>query len=72
MHGHLDRGWADWFDGLTISHPADGCTLLAGDLPDQAALHGTLSKVRDLGLPLLTVRRVPGAGDPADQGEREH
>jgi mannose-6-phosphate isomerase-like protein (cupin superfamily) len=54
--GHLDRRWADWFDGLTITNLANGTTVLAGHLPDQASLHGTLTKVRDLGLTLISVQ----------------
>ena len=55
IEGHLDDTWSAWFDGLAVSHTANGQTLLAGDLPDQAALHGALNKIRDLGLPLLAV-----------------
>ena len=63
LHGHLDPQWAEWFDGLTITLTADGATLLTGPVVDQAALHGLLKKVRDLGLPLLSVVRVnPGQG----------
>jgi hypothetical protein len=53
--GHLDPSWSDWFDGLAIAHLPTGQTLLSGDLVDQAALHGVLMKVRDLGLPLIAV-----------------
>jgi hypothetical protein len=59
LAGHLDRHWTDWFEGLTISLEAGGATLLAGPVADQAALHGLLRKVRDLGLPLLSVICVP-------------
>ena len=53
--------WADWFEGLTITLEADGDTLLTGPVVDQAALHGLLKKVRDLGLPLVSVNHVePG------------
>ena len=55
IRGHLGRQWAGWFEGLTITLEADGCTLLSGPLVDQAALHGILKKVRDLGMPLLSV-----------------
>lgn len=55
VRGHLDDAWTAWFDGLAIARTEDGETVLAGDLPDQAALHGALTKVRDLGLPLLAV-----------------
>jgi hypothetical protein len=58
VKGILDGKWADWFDGLTIAPQANGETLLAGPVADQAALHGLLAKVRDLGLPLLSVRET--------------
>ncbi len=55
LKGHLGRHWTDWFDGLTITLEDNGETLLTGALVDQAALHGLLKKVRDLGMPLLSV-----------------
>ena len=55
IKGHLDGRWADWFEGLTITLEEDGNTLLIGQVIDQAALHGLLKKVRDLGLPLVSV-----------------
>jgi hypothetical protein len=55
IKGHLDHRWADWFEGLTISHEDNGETCIAGPVTDQAALHGLLKKVRDLGLPLISV-----------------
>ena len=55
LAGHLDTRWADWFDGLTVTHLPDGTTVLAGPVADQTALHGLLQKVRDLGVPLLSV-----------------
>ena len=58
LKGHLDDRWAEWFDGLTITLEEDGDTLLTGPVVDQAALHGLLKKVRDLGLPLLSVNSV--------------
>ena len=62
--GHLGRTWTDWFEGLTISLEDNGDTLLTGPLVDQAALHGVLKKVRDLGMPLVSVTRVrPGETD---------
>jgi hypothetical protein len=56
IRGHLDQRWADWFDGLSLTHDSDGTTLLAGPLADQAALHGVLNKLRDLGLPIISMQ----------------
>jgi hypothetical protein len=56
--GHLSPQWADWFEGLTITLEEDGNTLLTGSVIDQAALHGLLKKIRDLGLPLVSVVQV--------------
>ena len=58
IKGHLDQRWAEWFDGMTITLEDNGETLLAGSVVDQAALHGLLRKVRDLGLPLVSVNQV--------------
>lgn len=55
LNGHLDDTWTGWFDGLTITLEDNGDTLLTGPVIDQAALHGLLKKVRDLGLPLQSV-----------------
>ena len=57
LEGHLEARWADWFDGLTLTQESDGTTVLSGSVVDQAALHGLLGKVRDLGLPLIAVHR---------------
>ena len=56
--GHLDAHWADWFDGMSITLEEDGTTLLSGPVPDQPALYGLLRKVRDLGLPLVSVNQI--------------
>jgi hypothetical protein len=61
LKGHLESRWVKWFDGLVITLEEDGDTLLTGPVADQAALHGLLKKVRDLGLPLVSVSPVdPG------------
>jgi hypothetical protein len=63
LRGHLGDSWTGWFEGLTITPSEDGNTLLSGPVVDQAALHGLLRKVRDLGLPLLSVTRIQ-SGSP--------
>ena len=75
IKGHLDDRWSDWFEGLAITLEEDGNTLLTGTVGDQSALHGLLKKVRDLGMPLVSVSPVepgpstmPGAGQ-ADQSD---
>ena len=73
VEGHLDSRWAAWFDGLNLTRADDGTTVIHGPVVDQAALHGLLQKVRDLGLPLIAVTRVdrtrangPDVGPEAD------
>lgn len=62
IKGRLDPAWADWFEGLAVSTDENGDTLVSGLVPDQAALHGLLKKVRDMGRPLLSVScSEPGA-----------
>jgi hypothetical protein len=64
LQGHLNTHWASWFDGMTVTLTEDGDTVLTGPVADQAALHGLLKKVRDLGIPLLSVCHiVPGQAD---------
>ena len=58
VRGHLDQSWSDWFEGLAISNESNGDAVLAGSIEDQAALHGLLARVRDLGLPLLAVIQI--------------
>jgi hypothetical protein len=57
LTGHLDARWATWFDGLTVTQEPDGTTVIGGSIVDQAALHGLLQRVRDLGIPLISVTR---------------
>ena len=64
LKGHLDTRWAAWFDGLSLIHASDGITIIHGPIADQAALHGLLQKVRDTGLPLVSVICVDP--DPAE------
>jgi hypothetical protein len=58
VEGVLDQRWSDWFDGMQISSQPTGVTVITGPVADQAALHGLLAKVRDLNLPLISVRRI--------------
>lgn len=58
IEGRLDAQWQDWFDGMSVTLQADGTTQLSGPVPDQPALYGLLRKVRDLGLPLISVTRT--------------
>lgn len=58
LKGHLGQRWTDWFEGLMVTLEEDGNTLLNGPVPDQSALHGILKKVRDLGMPLLSVNSI--------------
>ncbi len=66
VHGHLEQNWSAWFDGFTILNQPNGDAVLTGSIVDQAALHGVLLKVRDIGLPLIGVWSV--ATDSADDG----
>ena len=58
VQGHLDERWAAWFDGLSLTTEADGVTVIHGPVEDQAALHGLLQKLRDVGMPLISVTRT--------------
>jgi hypothetical protein len=68
VEGHLGDQWADWFGGATITLEGNGDTLITGPVIDQAALFGLLKKVRDLGMPLVSVKRV----QPSEAGALEH
>ena len=71
VKGHLDRTWSEWFDGLTITLVDTGETILAGPIVDQTALHGVLIKIRDLGLPLLSLTRIE-TDDKRESNPRVH
>jgi hypothetical protein len=72
VQGHLGSQWTDWFEGLAITLEEDGNTLLTGPVVDQAALHGLLKKVRDLGLPLVSVSPVqPGPPTTLGTGQAD-
>jgi hypothetical protein len=58
VRGHIDDRWSDWLEGLAVQRQEDGTTVLVGPVVDQAALHGVIARIRDLGLPLLSVSRV--------------
>lgn len=68
LEGHLPNRWSDWFDGLTLTRESDGTTLLQGSVVDQSALYGLLQKVRDTGLPLISVTPV----DPYSMSSPTH
>jgi hypothetical protein len=74
IKGHLDDKWADWFEGLTLTRADSGETLLCGSVVDQAALHGVLRKVCDLGLPLVSVIQIDPkqANGPDDNVDTDH
>jgi hypothetical protein len=63
VDGHLGPRWAAWFDGLTLVAEEDGTTVLRGPVVDQAALHGVLQKLRDLGIPLISVTQLRPGGE---------
>jgi len=67
LKGHLEERWAAWFDSLSFTHESDGTTILHGPVVDQAALHGLLRKVRDLGMTLISVMRVESGQPDAKQ-----
>jgi hypothetical protein len=64
VDGHLGARWAAWFDGLAVTSESDGTTVLRGSLVDQAALNGLLQKLRDVGIPLISLRQVPSDNPP--------
>ena len=62
VEGQLEADWSSWFDGMTITKQADGRTLMSGPVRDQAALHGLLVKLRDMGMPILSLKRAAKSG----------
>jgi len=71
INGHLGRQWAEWFENATIKQEENGDTLLTLPVVDQAALHGLLKKIRDLGMPLLSVNRVVSHKNPKKSPKKE-
>ncbi len=71
IKGHLDSQWTNWFEGLTIMLEEDGDTLLTGPVIDQAALHGLLKRVRDLGMPLVSVVPIQSNGKNQPHSKKE-
>jgi hypothetical protein len=71
VKGKLDLKWKDWFDGFEITY-TNGDTLLTGTVPDQAALHGILAKINDLGLTLISVNILPQAGKDNSNSDHEY
>ena len=63
VEGHLQQRWSAWLDGLTLAPEGDGITLISGQVEDQAALHGLLQKLRDIGIPLISLASFPSDGD---------
>ena len=72
VKGHLSPQWSDWFEGFTITNSKDGEALLSGIIPDQAALYGLLSRISNLGLPLLSVNRVESEETSHGTSDIEH
>jgi hypothetical protein len=68
VKGQIDERWSDWLDGLTITHSAEDETVLVGSILDQSALYGLIARLRDLGLPLLSVN--PGGASAKDGQKR--
>ena len=61
IQGHLDAQWSEWFYDMTITHEGDGATTLSGPLPDQTVLHSVLDRIRDMNLPLISVKKIVSA-----------
>ena len=67
LQGHLEPRWATWFDGMTLTTEPDGSTTLRGPVVDQSALHGVLARLRDLGVPLISLTQIPAEQRPSPQ-----
>ncbi len=65
LEGYLDQRWAEWLSGMNLAYSPDGVTILTGRLPDQAALHGVIGKILDIGIPLISIQRM----DPDKRSE---
>ena len=71
LKGHLGQRWASWFDGFTLQTEPDGTTVISGPVVDQAALHGLLQRLRDVGIPLISLTQVP-SDPPLTHGPHAH
>jgi hypothetical protein len=69
IQGHIDSSWSMWFDGLTVTNLTGGEAELVGPLPDQTALHGILARIRDLGIPLVALRRLKRTTSCVENGD---
>ena len=67
LKGRLDSGWADWLGRMSLTHASDGTTVVAGPVADQAALHGLLQKLRDMGVTLISVNESEAEWPPSHQ-----
>ena len=70
VKGHLASRWAAWFDGMSLTNESDGTTSIRGPVTDQAALHGLLQRLRDTGLPLISVRQLGPSGNSSPPPRR--
>ena len=71
VRGRLDEDWIEWFDGMVLTHTIEGQTMLTGPIRDQAALHGTLNKIRNLNLELISVTQIEGTGEQPETDSTE-
>lgn len=68
--GELGDHWHAWFEGMSFEQPGDGTTVITGRVADQSALHGVLQRIRDLGMPIVSVTRRPSTDDPNQKGNQ--